>query len=102
MQIEINGKKVVLRDRLPAQECWPVLASLRRGLAGQEPSFDEEAQVLAFVVEEWEFEGDPHDPTSYATLDLLSEFLPLDNAIGRYLAQKLGVAKNSPEPPTSR
>ena len=88
-ELEINGKKVTLRARLPARDSWVILELLRTGSEDEESSFDDEARLLSVVVLSWEFGGDPSDPRSYADLAVFSEFLPLRDAVGRYLNRGL-------------
>lgn len=85
-ELTVNGKQVVLRDRLPAKHSWKILELLRKG---SEASFDEEALLLSITVLSWEFEGDPSAPESYVDLDLFSEFLPLARTASRYLVERL-------------
>ena len=87
-ELEINGKKVILRDKLPAKDSWAILEFMRKGSEDEEPSFEEEAHLLSVTVLSWEFEGDPSNSESYADLDLFREFLPLRNAVSTYLNRK--------------
>ena len=87
MEIDVRGTKVVLRDRLPAREAWPLRQLMVRAQKGETLTFDEEAGALAQCVESWEFEGDPHDVESYAQMDL-ADFAVLDNRVAEYLRAK--------------
>ena len=85
----VNGRRVVLRDNLPARESWGILELLRTGSEDEGSSFDEESLLLSLAVLSWEFDGEPSNPESYADLDLFLEFLPLRNAVSRYLDERL-------------
>lgn len=94
MEIDVRGKKVVLRDRIPAREGWPLRDLVLRGAQGERLSFDEEAQALSYMVESWEFDGDPREAESYAGLDL-AEFLTLAREAAKNFREILtGPAKN--------
>lgn len=96
MELIINDKKVVLRDRLPARQGWDVIVNKASVLqkAWNEIDFDDLAALLAVAVESWEFEGDPSDAASYANLDLLSEFVPLVSNLGEWLNARFSASKN--------
>lgn len=94
-EITVNGRRVVLRERLPARECWPLIETLRVSQReGREMTYDEEVRAMATLIESWEFEGDPHDPSAYEALDLFEEYLPLSGAIGANLIERMTGAKN--------
>lgn len=96
MDLTINGKKVVLRDRLPARLGWDVIVTKSGVLqkSWNEIDFEDLAALLSVAVESWEFEGDPGDAASYASLDLLSEFVPLVSSLGEWLNARFGASKN--------
>ena len=94
MEIEINGKQVVLREKMPAKECYDLLAIVRKAAATGDIGYDEQVQVFTTIIESWEFDGDPKDPEAYAGLDLLPEFVALDSAVGDYLRAKWLGSKN--------
>ncbi len=94
MEVEINDKKVVLREKLPAKECYDLLAIIRKAADTSDISYDDQVKVFTTVVESWEFDGDPKDPGAYAELDLLTEFVALDSAVGEHLRDRWLGSKN--------
>ena len=96
MELTINGKRVVLRDRLPARLGWDVIVTKAGVLqkAWNEIDFDDLAALLSVAVESWEFDGDPSAAGSYASLDLLTEFVPLVSRLGEWLNSRFGASKN--------
>jgi hypothetical protein len=84
MEITVNGKRVILRDRLSAREGWPLRALMAKAAREGDLSFEEEAQALSAVIESWDFPGDPHDVESYAELDM-PDFLAIDIEVGKQL-----------------
>jgi len=102
MEVTVSGKRVRLRDRLPARECWPLIQAVRKAQQGQETTFDEGVQAIMPMVESWDFDGDPHDGKAYEWLDLLTEFIPLGQLVGSEIVNRLAASKNSIKPPTSR
>ena len=94
METTVNGKNVVLRERLPAKECYDLLAIVRKAATTGDIGYDEQVKVFTVIVESWEFEGDPKDPEADADLDLLTEFVALDNVVGEYLRERWLGSKN--------
>ena len=104
MDIEINGKRVVIRDKIEARYFdtllrlvdaltdtkRPKLASLPVNL-----SFDEVVSLGQLAIESWEFDGEINDPESWARLDMPSEFMPLLIEMGQWLGAKFNPPKNS-------
>jgi hypothetical protein len=93
MEVTVSGKTVWLRDRIPAREGWALRQLLARAATGERLSFEEDAQVLAYVVEAWEFEGDPTDPDVYAGLDM-ADFIAIENAVGQHVLKLFRISKN--------
>jgi hypothetical protein len=96
VELVINEKKVVLRDKLPARLGWDVIVTKAGVLqkSWNEIEFDDLTALLAVAVESWEFDGDPGDPKSYTDLDLLTEFVPLVSKLGDWLNTRFGASKN--------
>ena len=93
MELDINGKKVVLKAKLPAKANWDLIQNFDRFAEGT-LEFDKVADLLARIIDTWELEGDPHDPVSYEALDLFSEMMPLMGALGEFVTQKAVAPKN--------
>ena len=91
-EITVNGKQVVLRTAYPVRE----FAELRRKFAKlMDLEWAEECALLGKFVESWEFDGDPREPKAWGEMDAFSEMMPIENAIGELLAEKMQSAKNS-------
>jgi hypothetical protein len=96
MDITINGKRVTLRDKIPARLGWEKVV----GKADQyqrpftEIPFDDLAALMTVAVESWEFTGDPAAAQSYESLDLVNEFMPLANELGGWLSARFSTPKN--------
>lgn len=96
MDITINGKRVTLRDKIPARLGWEIVVNKADTLkkAWSEIEFDDLATLLTVAVESWEFDGNPADIKSYDNLDLLAEFVPLSSELGKWLNDRFSVPKN--------
>lgn len=92
-ELNVNGRKVVVRDYMPAGDNWDVLPHL---LAFSGGKYDRDTMVglLTRAVESWEFDGDPSDPAVYAKLDMFSEMVPLLNVFIGWIGKRLAEAKN--------
>lgn len=92
-ELDITGRKVVVKDYMPAGENWDVLPHL---LAFSNGKYDQDTMVglLCRAVESWEFDGDPSDPASYAALDMFSDMLPLINEFVGWIGKRLTLSKN--------
>ena len=93
MELTVAGKRVVLRERISAREGWALRGLAARAMQGERLSFEEECQALAYVVESWEFDGDPTDPAAYEALDA-TDFIAIDQAVGQQLLTLFGTSKN--------
>ena len=98
MDITINGKRVTLRDRIPARMGWEgiivkVEQIQKEGDIKNIP-FDDEASLLTIAVESWELDGDPAKVESYGSLDLVREFVPLANEVVEWLKVTFSTPKN--------
>ena len=97
MDITINGKRVTLRDKIPARLGWDAIVLKLEALQGKDirdMAFDDLAAIMAVAVESWELDGDPASTDSYAALDLATEFIPLSNALGPWLTARFSTPKN--------
>lgn len=97
MEIVVNGKKVVLRNRLSAKLGWDVLINKADvlGKNWKDIQFDDLAALLSVAVESWELEGDPSDISVYANLDMFDEFVPLAMCLSEWLNTRMQPSKNS-------
>ena len=97
MDITVNGKRVTLRDKIEARRGWNTIVAkvevYSRGLAGL--TFEDVAALGVVAVASWEFDGDPALIESYASLDLVQEFIPLTNELGVWLGEKFSPRPNS-------
>lgn len=71
---EINGKAVHLKRRVPLHEGHRLMALLQ---ACGSNDLDDLVNLMAVMIESWDFPGEPSDPKSYAALDVFDEVLPL-------------------------
>jgi len=96
VEITVNGKRVVLRDKIEAKRGWNVVVMksdvFTRGLAGL--TFEDVAALGTVAIASWEFDGDPAIVESYAELDLVTEFIPLTKELGNWLGAKFNPPKN--------
>ena len=81
-EIDVNGKKVTLAERLPAAKHFAVPRMLFTPI-GDLP-FDKQVGPLVGVVESWEFAGDPNTLQAWGELDAFTELVPLWNALADY------------------
>jgi len=93
VEIEVKGKKVVLRDKMPAKANWDLFQNFERFASG-ELDFDRIVDLLSRVVESWELEGDPHDTATYEEMDLFSEMMPLVSALSEIVSTWTESSKN--------
>lgn len=96
MDITINGKRVTLRDKIPARIGWEKVVGKAEQYQRKfsEIPFEDLAALMTVAVESWEFAGDPADLHSYEALDLVSEFMPLANELGGWLNARFSAPKN--------
>ena len=103
MDIEINGKRVTIRDRIEARyfdellRLVDALTDTKRPKMAFLPvnlSFDEVVSLGQLAVSSWEFDGDPKDTESWARLDMPTEFIPLLQEMGKWLGEKFSPPKN--------
>lgn len=93
MEFTIKDKRVTTRERLPAKQSWGLLKTFQ-GFSGGEMEYEQAVSIFTTFIESWEFDGDPHDPESYAELDMFSEFMPLMNRIAEQVQAVMGDGKN--------
>ena len=97
METEINGKKVVFRDKFPARFGWGLLGAMQRidakrlelgfnddtiGMVFFEAminvlTFEEVTQLVRGAVESWEFDGDLKSDNACENLVPIREMIPL-------------------------
>ena len=93
MEVTINGKRVVLRERFPTRE-YDQLRQQFMAIDADTP-WDKRANTLRAFVESWEFDGDPDDVEAWGDLDLFLETIPLELAISERVLARYNAAKNS-------
>lgn len=86
MQIEITGKKVVLKDSIPLSEGYDLLGLI---LEGTNKDMKTMVPIMMKVIESWEFDGDPNNKESYEQLDVLGVVIPLARAVNGYATRKM-------------
>jgi hypothetical protein len=84
----INGKRVVLKERLPLREYRGLPAIM---VASKGEDYDSQVPVFCRLIDSWEFDGSPSDPASYEELDVISELAPLARAVVDYIERKASV-----------
>jgi len=94
MDVTINGKRVTLRESLPARENWDLMKGFGDGAEFKDMSFDQATDIFRRFVETWEYDGDPALVESYAGLDLFQEYMPLMQAVAERITALMGNAKN--------
>lgn len=94
MDIMINGRRVTLRETLPARENWDLMKGFGEGVEFKDMTFEQATNVFRRFVESWEYDGDPAQVDSYANLDLFREYMPLMQAIGERIKALLDSGKN--------
>ena len=104
MDIQINGKRVTLRDKIEARwfdellELVEAFNDTTRKKLSFMPiplKFTELVKLGQMSVESWEFDGDPKENESWARLDLTLELLPLITQLSEWLGSKFKPPKNS-------
>jgi hypothetical protein len=103
VEITVNGKKVVLRDKVEARYFDAVMQlvdavtdTTRKKLSFMPIplTFEELVALGRIAVLSWEFEGDPKDAESWASLDLPEELIPLVVKMSEWLGAKFKPPKN--------
>jgi hypothetical protein len=94
MDVTINGKQVILHERLSAGENWDLVKGFSAGRAFSEMTFEESTTMLKRFVASWEFDGDPADVEAYRGLDLFREYMPLLQAVGERMSALMAPSKN--------
>lgn len=93
MEVTINEKRVVLRERFPTRDFDHLRQEFLK--MDMDMPWDKRAKILRSFVESWEFEGDPQDVDAWGGLDLFTESLALEVAISEKILAKYQAAKNS-------
>lgn len=82
--VEINGKAVRFKDRVPLKLAADVPALLDKITTDLRAV----GRVGLLLIEEWGFDGNPASTRGYDELDIPSEVLPLAQAIGEYVNRR--------------
>ena len=90
-ELKINGKTVTLRGRIPAKEGRYIRKLLT---AIVDDDLLTQVPLMQFLIESWEFPGDPKDEESYWDLDTMREFIPLSKAIADTFTEQDTAQKN--------
>ncbi len=77
----INGKKVVLHNRIPGRELRS-LPKLLRQIQGED--LYEQLPLCKLLIESWEAPGSPMDDEAYGDLDGFRELLPVQKFVAEY------------------
>lgn len=96
-QFTVNGKRVILREHLPAKEYLHIIGGLDKIANLGDLPYDEQVKEIKDVVEEWEFEGDPADIESWGTLNapvFAAIVVQVTQYIGRQVEVEIEEAKN--------
>lgn len=93
-EFKVGGKSVKIKTRFPHAENADLLR-----LVDEATTHDTNTIValLTKTIESWEFDGDPRDPESYGTLDILDELIVMSNAVMAYMQhrfERLAALKN--------
>lgn len=96
--IEVGEHTITLRDVLPAKENWDLVETVR-GFAGK-IEYDAAVNLCSRTVESWDFAGDPANPVTYESMDLM-DVLAITGVVADALGKRLRVSKNLTRPPTS-
>ena len=93
-EVTVAGKRVTFKRRILVKDAMTFTSLCQRATSADPERM---IPVLCFVIESWEFAGDPHDPAAYGDMDVIAEFNPLAQAADRYVAQRVNAAnsKNS-------
>ena len=90
-EVTVAGKRVKFKKRFPAKTHIPLLDLLSHMAdEGETVPIAKVIDLLPWFVDEWEFDGDPHDPASYGELDVFDELIPLATALSDVLEEKMG------------
>lgn len=104
MEIVVNGKKVVLRERYPTRE-YDDLRQQFSLLKDDSTPWHKRAKLLCKFIESWEFGDDPSDLEIWGDFDMFSETLAIENAIGDLIQTRTvwtKAAKNSESKSTTQ
>lgn len=75
---QVTGRYIKIREIIPIEQGYllPELVNKidRNDLRSQIP-------VMAFLIEDWEFEGSPQDPESYTKIDTITQFMPISRTL---------------------
>lgn len=84
-EVKVNGHTVVFKSRYPVDENTRLGKLLTAAADG-----DTEKQIamLRYVVERWDYDGNPSERRSYGKMDVIDDILPMVNAFGTYIVER--------------
>lgn len=85
----INGKRVLFRARLPLSLGHNIVKLLNQA---KSDDLNDHVAAMTVLIESWEFPGDPTKAASYQDMDILSELVPLEVALGVYVGARFEAA----------
>lgn len=95
MEIEVNGKKVVLRDKVCASRgAYDLMLKIREVKTIEDASFEDQVALMRLLIESWELDGDPAKTETYEKIDLFAEFFPLIGICLEHLNKIASPSKN--------
>lgn len=84
--VKVGGKSVTFKEKYPVSESKKLGKALTSAMDGDP---DKVINLLSLVVTDWDFEGDPSDPASYADMDYMRHVWPMHLKFNAY-ASELG------------
>lgn len=87
LEKKINGKKVVLQERLPLRDYNNIFA-LTGKIDGE--NLRTFLPICLKMVSSWEFPGDPKDEAAWDELDIFTELLPIANFVQASITERAG------------
>ena len=91
-ELQINGRKIVLRETFPAGEFYDLP---KKWAEEDELDFAEWAKLMGRFIVSWEYEGSPQDPQAWERLDAFRDIARLRLEINRFIIGMISDAKNS-------
>lgn len=85
----INGKRVLFRARLPLSLGHNIVKLLNQCNSAD---LNDHIAAMTVLIESWEFPGDPTKAATYQEMDILSELIPLEVALGVYVGARFEAA----------
>ncbi len=86
-ELEVNGKKITVRDRFPAKSFYPLygLIRWRQEHALGERTFEEDVAPYVGTVTKWDFASDPLTLEGWGELDVITELTQVLGAINTHV-----------------